>query len=86
MGVKVAINGFGRVGRILVRSCIGCEDIDIVAINSRAKPAILTHLLKYDSVHGKIKADIASDGDGLLINGKRIALTNVTSNLADLPW
>jgi glyceraldehyde 3-phosphate dehydrogenase len=86
MGVKVAINGFGRVGRILVRSCIGCDDIDIVAINSRAKPAILTHLLKYDSVHGKINADIASDGDGLLINGKRIALTNVTSNLADLPW
>ena len=86
MGVKVAINGFGRVGRILVRSCMGCEDIDIVAINSRAKPAILTHLLKYDSVHGKMDADIALDGDGLLINGKRIALTNVTSNLADLPW
>jgi len=65
---------------------MGCEDIDIVAINSRAKPAILTHLLKYDSVHGKMDADIALDGDGLLINGKRIALTNVTSNLADLPW
>jgi glyceraldehyde 3-phosphate dehydrogenase len=86
MGVKVAINGFGRVGRSLIRACLGCEDIDIVAINSRAKPQILTHLLKYDSVHGKIKADVSVDGDAMLIDGKRVAITTVTSNLADLPW
>ncbi len=86
MGVKVAINGFGRVGRSLIRACLGCGDIDIVAINSRAKPEILTHLLKYDSVHGKIKADVSVDGDAMLIDGKRVAITTVTSNLADLPW
>ena len=86
MGVKVAINGFGRVGRSLVRACSGCEDIDIVAINSRAKPAILVHLLKYDSVHGKFKADVSLDGDAMVIDGRRIAITTVTSNLADLPW
>ena len=86
MGVKVAINGFGRVGRSLIRACLDCEDIDIVAINSRAKPQILTHLLKYDSVHGKIKADVSVDGDVMLIDGKRVAITTVTSNLADLPW
>jgi glyceraldehyde 3-phosphate dehydrogenase len=86
MGVKVAINGFGRVGRSLIRACLGCDDIDIVAINSRAKPEILTHLLKYDSVHGKIKADVSVDGDAMLIDGKRVAITTVTSNLADLPW
>jgi glyceraldehyde 3-phosphate dehydrogenase len=86
MGVKVAINGFGRVGRSLIRACLGCEDIDIVAVNSRANPQILVHLLKYDSVHGKIKADVSVDGDAMLIDGKRVAITTVTSSLADLPW
>ena len=86
MAVKVAINGFGRIGRYLVRACLGCNDIDIVAINSRAKPDILAHLLKYDSVHGKIKADVAIEEDALVVNGKRIKVTNVTTNLADLPW
>ena len=86
MGVKVAINGFGRVGRSLVRACQDCEDIDIVAINSRAKPEMLAHLLKYDSVHGKLKADVAVDGDSMVVGGKKIAITTVTSNLADLPW
>ncbi len=86
MGVKVAINGFGRVGRSLVRACLGCEDIDIIAINSRAKPEILVHLLKYDSVHGKFKADVSLDGDAMVIDGRKVAITTVTSNLADLPW
>jgi len=86
MAVKVAINGFGRIGRYLVRACLGCNDIDIVAINSRAKPDILAHLLKYDSVHGKIKADVAVEEDALVVNGKRIKVTNVTTNLTDLPW
>lgn len=86
MGVKVGVNGFGRVGRYLVRACLGCDDIDIVAINSRAKPDILAHLLKYDSVHGKIDAEIAVNGDSLLVNDRKIAITHVTSNLSDLPW
>lgn len=86
MGVKVAINGFGRVGRYLIRACLGHDDIEIVAVNSRAKPGTLAHLLKYDSVHGKIKADVAVDGDNLLVDGKRIRITNITSGLAGLPW
>ncbi|HET6460323.1 MAG TPA: type I glyceraldehyde-3-phosphate dehydrogenase [Syntrophales bacterium] len=86
MGVKVAINGFGRVGRSIVRACSGCEDIDIIAVNSRAKPEILVHLLKYDSVHGKFKANVSLDGGAMVIDGKRITITTVTSNLADLPW
>jgi glyceraldehyde 3-phosphate dehydrogenase len=86
MGVKVAINGFGRVGRYIIRACLGQDDIEIVAVNSRAKPGTLAHLLKYDSVHGKIKADVAIDGENLLVDGKRIRITNVTSGLADLPW
>jgi len=86
MGVKTAINGFGRIGRYLVRACLGYDDIDIVAINSKAKPDVLAHLLKYDSVHGKINAEVAVDGDQLVVNGKKIVITSVTSNLADLPW
>jgi glyceraldehyde 3-phosphate dehydrogenase len=86
MGIKVAINGFGRVGRYIVRACIGRDDIDIVAVNSRAKPETLAHLLKYDSVHGKIDAEIAVEGQNLVVNGKSIAVTTVTQELASLPW
>jgi glyceraldehyde 3-phosphate dehydrogenase len=86
MGVKVGINGFGRVGRYLVRACLGFDDIDIVAINSRASPDVLAHLLKYDSVHGKIGAEIAVYGESLMVNDKKIVVTHITSNLSDLPW
>ena len=87
MAVKAAINGFGRVGRYLVRACLGYENnIEIVAINSRAKPDILAHLLKYDSVHGKFGADIAVDGKDIVVNGRKIVVTNVSSPLTDLPW
>jgi glyceraldehyde 3-phosphate dehydrogenase len=86
MRIKVAINGFGRVGRYIVRACIGRDDIDIVAVNSRAKPETLAHLLKYDSVHGKIDAEIAVEGQNLVVDGKSIAVTTVTQELASLPW
>jgi glyceraldehyde 3-phosphate dehydrogenase len=86
MGIKVAINGFGRVGRYIVRACIGYDDIDIVAINSRAKPETLAHLLKYDSVHGKIGVDVSVDGHNLVVDGKPIAVTTVTQDISALPW
>ncbi len=86
MGIKVAINGFGRVGRYLVRACMGYDDIDIVAINSRAKTEILAHLLKYDSVHGKMGVEVACADSHLIVGGRRIEVTNVTKDLADLPW
>jgi glyceraldehyde 3-phosphate dehydrogenase len=85
MAIKIAINGFGRVGRYMVRACLDYKNIEIVAVNSRAKASALAHLLKYDSVHGKIKADVGADGDNIVVNGKKIAITQV-SNLADLPW
>jgi glyceraldehyde 3-phosphate dehydrogenase len=86
MGIKVAINGFGRVGRYLVRACQDCADIDIVAINSRAKPDILAHLLRYDSVHGTFALPVAVAGKDLIVNGKKIAITNETAGLSHLPW
>jgi glyceraldehyde 3-phosphate dehydrogenase len=86
MGIKVAINGFGRVGRYIVRACIGYDDIDIVAINSRANPEALAHLLKYDSVHGKIGVDVSVDGQNLVVDGRPIAVTTVTQDISALPW
>jgi glyceraldehyde 3-phosphate dehydrogenase len=86
MASRVAINGFGRVGRYIVRACVGCDEIDIVAINSRAKPENLAHLLKYDSVHGKFCLDVKTEGNSLVVNGKSILITTVTSPLSDLPW
>ncbi len=73
MAVKVAINGFGRTGRSILRACTGRRDIEVVAVNSRAKTSILAHLLKYDSVHGKIAAEVSYGKDHLLIDGKRSA-------------
>ena len=86
MAVRVAINGFGRVGRYLIRACEGYGDIEIVAVNSRAKPEILAHLLKYDSVHGIFGAEIAVEGERLVVNGKKILISNVTKDLNELPW
>jgi len=86
MCVKVAINGFGRIGRFLVRACLGRDDIEIVAINTRADAQTILHLLKYDSVHGKIGADVAADGDFLVVGGKKIKVTNITGDMTDLPW
>ena len=86
MGIKVAINGFGRVGRYLVRACRGYDDIEIVAINSRAKPDILAHLLRYDSVHGKFAGELTTEGNSLVIDGRKIVITHEASGLSDLPW
>ena len=86
MSIRLAVNGFGRIGRYLVRACLGYEEIEIVAINTRAKPSVLAHLLKYDSVHGKIQADVKADEDGIIVNGKKIKVLGTTANHSDLPW
>jgi len=86
MSVTVAINGFGRIGRYLVRACLDRDDITIVAINTRADTGTLAHLLKYDSVHGKINADVAADGEYLVAGGRKIRVTNATGNMETLPW
>ncbi len=86
MGVKVAISGFGRVGRYFVRACQGYDDVEIVAINTRAKPEVLAHLLKYDSCHGRIGVDVSVEGDNLVVGGRKIKTVSVTAKPADLPW
>jgi glyceraldehyde 3-phosphate dehydrogenase len=87
MSHTVGINGFGRIGRGVLRAIIEnrVSDMEVVAINDLASPETLAHLLKYDSVHGRLKAEVEIKGETLLVNGKEIAVTAVR-NPADLPW
>ena len=79
MTVRVSINGFGRIGRLVLRAAFdaGRNDIEIVAINDLAPAATNAHLLKYDSVHGRFNGEVAVDGNDLIINGKRIKVLQV---------
>lgn len=74
MTIRVSINGFGRIGRLVLRALIdsGRTDVEVVAINDLADAKTNAHLLKYDSVHGRFKSEVAVDGNDLIINDKRI--------------
>ncbi|NMB37963.1 MAG: type I glyceraldehyde-3-phosphate dehydrogenase [Firmicutes bacterium] len=85
MAVKVGINGFGRIGRLVFRGALDNPNIDVVAINDLTDAAMLAHLLKYDSVHGKFDADISVDGDFIVVNGKRIRVF-AERDPKNLPW
>ncbi len=87
MTIKVAINGFGRIGRLVMRSIIesGRSDIEVVAINDLASVDTNAHLLKYDSVHGRCPADISAQDGKLMINGKAIQ-AYAERDPANLPW
>jgi len=87
MAIKVGINGFGRIGRNVLRSAVlnFGDDIEIVAINDLLEPDYLAYMLKYDSVHGRFKADVAVQGNDLLVNGKKIRLTQ-ERDPANLKW
>ncbi len=87
MAVKVAINGFGRIGRLAFRQMFGAEGYEIVAINDLTSPKMLAHLLKYDSAQGRYaKADTVSAGeDSITVDGKEIKIYAM-ANAAELPW
>lgn len=85
MAVRVAINGFGRIGRNVLRTSIGDENIEITNINDITDPPTLAHLLKYDSVFGPIDADVDSSEDCIAINGKKIKIT-AERDPSKLPW
>jgi glyceraldehyde 3-phosphate dehydrogenase len=83
--VKVAINGFGRIGRITFRNLVKNENVEVVAINDLTDNNTLAHLLKYDSVHGKFDGEVSADASFLYVNGKKIhALAE--KNPTALPW
>ncbi len=88
MTIRVAINGFGRIGRNVLRAHYEYgkkNDVEIVAINDLGSLDILAHLTKYDTVHGKFDAEVAIDGDALVVNGDRIKVTSIR-NPEELPW
>ena len=83
--VRVAINGFGRIGRNFFRSALGDKSIDIVAINDLTDAKTLAYLLKYDSVHGILDANISAKGNSLVVNGKEIHVYAI-KDPTQLPW
>ncbi|MFH2012322.1 MAG: type I glyceraldehyde-3-phosphate dehydrogenase [Pseudomonadota bacterium] len=86
MVTKLAINGFGRIGRYIVRVAAERDDVEIVAINTRSDTKTLVHLLKYDSVHRSFPGKVEQKGDTIIVNGKEIRATKVTGNISELPW
>lgn len=82
---KIAINGFGRIGRLCLRSLIQREDIEVVAINDLTDVKTLAHLLKYDSVHGKLAVKVEAGADSLVVNGHEVKVFAM-KDPAQLPW
>jgi glyceraldehyde 3-phosphate dehydrogenase len=86
MTIKVGINGFGRIGRMVLRAAVrDFPDIEVVAINDLLEPDYLAYMLEYDSVHGRFKGKLAVEGSTLVVNGKRIRLTS-EKDPAALKW
>ena len=85
MAIKVGINGFGRIGRNIMRAALGNPDFDFVAVNDLTNAATLAHLLKYDSILGNLKADITAEGDRIKVNNDDFQVLSV-KDPAQLPW
>ncbi len=86
MAIKVGINGFGRIGRMVFRAAVqNFKDIEIVGINDLLEPDYVAYMLKYDSVHGRFKGEVSVEGNTLVVNGKKIRLTAV-KDPAELKW
>src|SRR5688500_17801725 len=85
MAVKVGINGFGRIGRNIMRAAMGTKDIDFVAVNDLTNAATLAHLLKYDSILGNLRADVKATADGISLDGDEFKVLSI-KDPAQLPW
>jgi len=85
MAIKIGINGFGRIGRLVFRRCLELGGFDFVGINDLTDAKTLAHLLKYDSVHGRFNGDIVVDGDDIIVNADRIKIT-AEKDPAKLNW
>jgi glyceraldehyde 3-phosphate dehydrogenase len=83
--VKVAINGFGRIGRLVFRQIYNMEGIDVVAINDLTSPAVLAHLLKYDSAQGRFGQDVTHTEDSIIVNGDAVKIY-AQKDPAQIPW
>ncbi|MDW8032416.1 MAG: type I glyceraldehyde-3-phosphate dehydrogenase, partial [Aquificaceae bacterium] len=85
MGIKVGINGFGRIGRAFLRACLGYEDIEVVAVNDLTDTKTLAHLLKYDSIHHRFRGDVTATDSSLLVEGREIKVFS-SKDPAQIPW
>jgi len=85
MGIRVGINGFGRIGRNVFRACLAEPRLEFVAVNDITSAKTLAHLLKHDSIHGTLKEDVTADGDGLAVGGRKIKVL-AERDPAKLPW
>jgi len=86
MTIKIGINGFGRIGRMVLRAAVqNFQDFEIVGINDLLEPEYLAYMLKFDSVHGRFKGEVSVDGHTLVVNGKKIRLTAI-KDPAELKW
>ena len=86
MTIKIGINGFGRIGRNVLRSALqNFQDIEVVGINDLLEPEYLAYMLQYDSVHGRFKGEVSVEGSNLIVNGKKIRLTQ-ERDPANLKW
>jgi glyceraldehyde 3-phosphate dehydrogenase len=86
MSIKIGINGFGRIGRMVFRAALeNFKNIEVVGINDLLEPDYLAYMLKYDSVHGRFKGEVAVEGNTLVVNGKRVRLTAL-KDPAELKW
>ncbi len=83
--VKVAINGFGRIGRLVFRQIYNMQGIDVVAINDLTSPAVLAHLLKYDSAQGRFGQDVKSTENSIVVNGDEVKIYS-QKDPAQIPW
>lgn len=85
MAIRIAINGFGRIGRLTMRNLLKKSDVEVVAINDLTDNQTLAHLFKYDTMHGKFDGTVSADGEYLYFNGNKVVGTAI-KNPAELPW
>src|SRR5579864_66274 len=85
MAIKVGINGFGRIGRNILRTALGATDLDFIAVNDLTDPKTLAHLLKYDSILGNLHHDIKAETDSISIDGKKLRVF-AEKDPAKLDW
>src|SRR5882724_8365420 len=85
MALRVGVNGFGRIGRVFFRAALETPDIEVVGVNDLADAKTLAHLLKHDSVHGTLEADVGAKGEAIFVNGREVRVCSA-KDPATLPW
>ena len=85
MAIRVGVNGFGRIGRVFFRTTLGATDIEVMGVNDLADAKTLAHLLKHDSIHGGLGAEVTAKGDAIFVDGREVRVC-AQKDPASLPW